>query len=163
MICSCHPDNRDDTFDLNEVYKRHGFHRSEELHKLTKYFYCQLNIFYAMNPTARLLVIPAALVLTFRTPTFDISRLILVSLPPAPPVAKVICCPALSHACVVSLFVTLHYCKHLVRISRNPIYLQRDRSSTSCAVTQVCFAGSIGRTTGISASRYCCRVRRAEG
>jgi hypothetical protein len=65
-----------------------------------------------MNPTDLfLLVIPAASVFAFSTPTFEIKRLILVSLPPAPP-AREICCPALSHAWVLILFVTLQYPLH---------------------------------------------------
>ena len=60
-----------------------------------------------MNSIALLLVIPAAFVFTFKTPTFDINRLISVSLAAVPAVTSAICCPALSHACVVILFVTL--------------------------------------------------------
>ena len=61
-----------------------------------------------MNPTDLfLLVIPAASVFAFTTPTFEIKRLILVSLPPASPTAREICCPALSRAWVLISFVTL--------------------------------------------------------
>jgi hypothetical protein len=74
--------------------------------------------FYATNAIALLLASRAACVFTFKTPTFDIKRLMSVSLAAVPEMTKAICCPALSQACVVILFVTQSHCQCLIHTLR---------------------------------------------
>jgi len=75
-----------------------------------------------MNATDLLLVMPAAFVFTFKTPTFDINKLMSVSLAAVPAVTNPICCPADSQACVVILFVTLCDCQRGIDTLEKPTY-----------------------------------------
>jgi hypothetical protein len=75
--------------------------------KMPFFFIPVTSTHYPMKPKPLLLERPAALVFTFKTPIFEINKLISVSLAAVPFVTLAICCPALSHACVDTLFVTL--------------------------------------------------------
>jgi len=79
--------------------------------KSANIFMIAMSYLYAMNSIALFLVSPAALVFTFKPPTFDIKRLISASLAAVPAVTRAICCPAFSQACVVKIFfVTVSLC-----------------------------------------------------
>lgn len=84
--------------------------------------------YYAVNSTALFDVIPAASVFAFKTPTFEIKRLISVSLAAVPLVTSAICCWALSQAWVVILLVTLYnyqlYPPHRQKIQLTKRYSQ---------------------------------------